>query len=96
LRFYRIIGLILIALGIYGTIYSFSFFFGFITAGIFLIILEFMPEKEEPVSASIQHSLRPASDSFNSSIISFCPKCGTKVSESITYCPQCGEKLGAK
>ncbi|UCH03190.1 MAG: zinc ribbon domain-containing protein [Candidatus Bathyarchaeota archaeon] len=55
-----------------------------------------MPEKEESVSASFQHSLRPASDSFNSSITSFCPKCGTKVSEGITYCPQCGEKLGAK
>ena len=84
-----IIGLITIAIGVYGALFSYSFFFGFVTVGLFLIIYELTLKKDGP---TVQPQYIP-SQRIDSTVASFCPKCGTRIAQGITHCPQCGDKV---
>ena len=94
MRFSAIGGFVLIVLGIYGVLYSlFSFFFGFFTVGLFLIIYGYVSKKDETLPASEPHAATSQPAQLNVSTVLFCPKCGTEIGQGVTHCPQCGEKV---
>lgn len=84
MKYYLFFGILLIIIGFFGILRSFSLFFGLFTLGIFLIAYTFFSRPEEQKEELQVSKLSPPS---------FCSECGTRLESKTLYCPLCGKKL---
>ena len=84
MKYYLFFGILLLIIGFFGILRSFSLFFGFFTLGIFLIAYTFFSRPEE------QKAELPVSKPTR---LSFCSQCGTQLESKTLYCPLCGKRL---
>ncbi len=93
---YVVVGLILLAIGSFGTFFSSSIFFGVLTSGVFLIAYALFTKAEAGKGEPHASTARAAPVQLPSPMgaESFCPNCGAKLEPNARVCPVCGRKLG--
>jgi hypothetical protein len=96
MRVYVVVGLILLAIGLFGALLSSSIFFGVLTSGVLLIAYALFTTTEagkgEPHAATARAP--PGQPPAPPVTASFCSNCGAKLAQNARTCPSCGHKLG--
>jgi len=96
MRTYALLGIILLVIGFFGLLNSYSISFGLSASGLFIIVYSLLTEKGKLESQVSETNITASKPQLATPIPSFCPDCGAKLEPKSLNCPSCGKRVGER